>query len=239
VYLARENGEREIDLVKRLGKSRWVVKDAYKAARKKIKADWDPATGKEVTREALAQVRAKTQFKTGDRPHNALDVTHPEEAAEVMMEASIPEEARGAISDLARSLDISYAAANALQKRMDGRYIDLKRTIGSTKITELRDLAGHNAFHLMGEIARRFAEDPDSIRGEKIRDIAVAAGIMADKHMTLDGKPVQILSVEHRANLQDLIPELYALAKKRGELPVNNPESGRTDILEAEFEVES
>ena len=231
VYLAREAGERPTVLAKRIGRSYDTVKTAYRDAKKKIATNWSPAEGNK-------RKGAGSRFTSKQTPHNRLDVTDPEKAAAAMEAMSLSDEARGPIADLARAVGISDSAARALQQRMDGKYVSLQRKMGDTKVTELRDLAGYNAVRLLGEIADRFQSDPESIRKEKIRDLSVAAGIMIDKQQLLDGKPTQVLAVEHRGNMNDLMISLNREMERRGLLQARNPTTGQVDVVDAEYHEE-
>lgn len=78
-------------------------------------------------------------------------------------------------------------------------------------------------FRLSEHIAtlkRKIAQVLEGITDEKIakahaRDLAIVYGVLIDKMQLLEGKPTQILSVEERRDLKDLLPLLMAEAARR------------------------
>jgi hypothetical protein len=55
----------------------------------------------------------------------------------------------------------------------------------------------------------------EKIDASKARDLAITYGVLIDKMQLLEGKPTQILSVEERRDLRELLPALLAEAERR------------------------
>lgn len=227
VYDLRKSGVTAPEVAIQLDISKNAVECSYKSAKRKIRSNWNPEDGK----------KSRSKLLSEQTPHNRIDVTDPEKAAEAMIALSVSKEARGPISRVAEELGIAPATAYELQKRMDGRYVSLSRPLGETRTSDLRDLTAHNAFHLLAEMARRF-EDPQSLKKEKMKDLSISTGIMIQNHQLLDGKPTQILAVEQSRNMGELRTALLAEMKRRDVIQVHNPTTGKIDIVEAEFSEE-
>ena len=58
--------------------------------------------------------------------------------------------------------------------------------------------------------------DPVAFSGASLRDITVSLGIMIDKMRLLQGEPTQILSIDDRRSLHDVLPDLMVELKRRG-----------------------
>jgi len=63
----------------------------------------------------------------------------------------------------------------------------------------------------------------EKIDKASLRDVAIAYGVLIDKKQLLEGKPTQILSVEERQELSDLLPALLREAERRGILVSKSP----------------
>ena len=58
--------------------------------------------------------------------------------------------------------------------------------------------------------------DDYALAKSSAKDLAVIAGIMLEKRALLRGEPTQILSIEDRQNMNELLPALLQEAQKRG-----------------------
>jgi hypothetical protein len=58
--------------------------------------------------------------------------------------------------------------------------------------------------------------DDEVLAKSSAKDLAIIAGIMLEKRALLRGEPTQILSVDDRQSMNDLIPQVLAEAQKRG-----------------------
>lgn len=72
----------------------------------------------------------------------------------------------------------------------------------------------------IGLLKKKIAQVLDGITQDKIdkahaRDLAITYGVLIDKMQLLEGKPTQILSIEERRDLKDLLPLLMAEAARR------------------------
>lgn len=110
----------------------------------------------------------------------------------------------------AEACGMPKAMANALKRRMETRYLPATEAFRKTDTRELLRLLDDRAvkaLEYMDDVA--FAEAP-------LRDLAVSLGILIEKRQLLRGEPTQILTVEERSNLNDLIPAIVKEAKRRG-----------------------
>lgn len=55
----------------------------------------------------------------------------------------------------------------------------------------------------------------DKLDKAHARDLAIVYGVLIDKKQLLEGKPTQILSIEERRDLKDLLPLLLLEAERR------------------------
>lgn len=54
------------------------------------------------------------------------------------------------------------------------------------------------------------------IAGANYRDLTIGLGIMLEKRQLLNGEPTQIMSMEERKNLNELLPYIIAETRRRG-----------------------
>lgn len=72
----------------------------------------------------------------------------------------------------------------------------------------------------IGKLKTKIAEVLEGITQDKIdkshaRDLAIVYGVLIDKMQLLEGKPTQILSIEERRDLGELLPLLLKEAERR------------------------
>lgn len=65
------------------------------------------------------------------------------------------------------------------------------------------------------EMILQFA-DPVAIAGTSLKDLSIAYGVFTDKALLLGGKPNVIVDFNQRRQLQQLLPEMLAEARRRG-----------------------
>ena len=83
---------------------------------------------------------------------------------------------------------------------------------------EPRSVARGEMIRLLGEKTYEIlmSMDGDTIKQAKLRDKAIAYGVLLDKQRLLQGEPTEIMSVEHRAKLNELVGLVTQEAKRRG-----------------------
>ena len=97
-----------------------------------------------------------------------------------------------------------------LERRMKARYKPLDEALREVKERELLQLLEDRASRALQYL------DDFVMAGASAKDLAITAGVLIDKRQLLLGQPTQILSNTDRKDLEDLMPRLYAEAKRRG-----------------------
>jgi len=141
----------------------------------------------------------------------------PETAADVVMTDPSHESGIKRFMEAAAACGMPKAMALSLKKRMETRYLPASeslRTVNTGTLIQYLDDRALKALEYMDDAV--FAEAP-------LRDLAVTMGILIEKRQLLRGEPTQILSVEERSSLDDLIPMIVDEAQRRGMAIDNNP----------------
>jgi DNA-binding CsgD family transcriptional regulator len=146
----------------------------------------------------------------GDPALHSHEAKQPEAFADVLMGVTHAEAGQISLSELARQLGLPPSTVIAINKRLDRRYFDLKDKIGKIQIKDLAEMSRFNAYRVMASIS-----DAD-IEAAPLRDKAVTAGILMDKMLLLEGRPTEIVTVEERHHIADLLPALLKEAERRG-----------------------
>lgn len=145
----------------------------------------------------------------------AWEEKRPDAAADVAVAAI--EEPWMKISQLARECGMPPAAVDALVDRLRKRY--------SPAVAEVRKVTGRQMLELLEErlmMALEYLGDAKMAEASA-RDLAVVIGVLAEKRALLRGEPTQIIGVEERRNLSELLPALLKEAERRGMTVDLNP----------------
>ena len=83
---------------------------------------------------------------------------------------------------------------------------------------EPRSVTRGEMIRLLGEKTYEIlmSMDGDTIKQAKLRDKAIAYGVLLDKQRLLQGEPTEIMSVQHRAKLDELVGIVTKEAARRG-----------------------
>lgn len=146
--------------------------------------------------------------KNGRAPNlAAFEHKAPNEASEMVLGLADP---WSVIKDVAAASGVHPAMAHSLAERIRTRYLPvLEKTKEYTnqyyisRIEERMD----KALDYMDDFA--FA-------GASLRDIAITFQVLGEHRRLLNDEPTQILGVQERNDLNELIPKIYAEAKRRG-----------------------
>ena len=76
--------------------------------------------------------------------------------------------------------------------------------------SEMIRLLGEKTFEILSSM------DGETIKKAHLRDKAVAYGVLLDKQRLLQGEPTEIMSMQHRAKLDELVGIVMQEAKRRG-----------------------
>lgn len=131
---------------------------------------------------------------------------------EVLESLADPEDER-TVAQIAKTLGLSPSYVEHLRHRVQRRFVPLLRALEDIRTRDLSDLSKYNAWRLGSSIATMTDEELSKIPA---RDRAIAFGIFIDKHLLLEGRPTEILSVKELGALDDLAQVLVQEAKRRG-----------------------
>ena len=123
------------------------------------------------------------------------------------------------LARIAEDLDLPYALARQLIKRLEREYVALERPMGDVRRTELRDLFAHNAHRILTRITEK------DIEKANLRDKLIAAAIGTDKFQLLDGQPTEIFSIKELENLDALAGLLHQELQRRQLSATTEPET--------------
>lgn len=118
----------------------------------------------------------------------------------------------GRLKAVAEEAGVGEDAARRLVQRIQAKYGKLDGELKELKTSEL--------LLWLNDRARRALEwlDDTALAGASAKDLAIVVGILLEKRQLLRGEPTQILSVEERRRLDELVPVLLREAQRRGML---------------------
>jgi len=114
------------------------------------------------------------------------------------------------LGDAAEACGLSRDVIRSLTRRLQTKYQPVGENIKRLKTPQLLKIIEekiHMALEHMDEYTFANAE---------LRDLAVTFGILAEKRQLLMGEPTQILSVQERSHMNNLIQPLIDEARRRG-----------------------
>lgn len=117
---------------------------------------------------------------------------------------------------LAQDRLLEVAADVALeQARAEFERLEAKRR---SDIAKLRKLGDPEKIARLQDLQLRVLEHitDEDLAEAALRDKAVVLGIAIDKELVLSGRPTQVLGIEERRAIKDLVPGLLAEARRRG-----------------------
>lgn len=130
-----------------------------------------------------------------------------EQLADVLLESSAPFQTL-----------MASAKAVGLQPEVTRRLVQRIRAQYQPVLTELRKFQKDEFLGLLEDRAHRALEymDDYNLAKANAKDLAIIVGILMEKRQLLRGEPTQILSIEERAGMGELIPRLLQEAERRG-----------------------
>ena len=130
-----------------------------------------------------------------------------EQLADVLLEGSKPFQSFIAA---AKELGLKPGTTQRLVQRLRAQYQPV--------LSELRKFQKDEFLGLLEDRAHRALEymDDYNLANANAKDLAIIVGILMEKRQLLRGEPTQILSIEERAGMGELIPRLLQEASRRG-----------------------
>ena len=127
---------------------------------------------------------------TGAKPDGGFDI---EKFVEFAKAAGIPPR-------------VVQALARRIMAGMGLMKVEAKKMALAEEIAKVQEIK---------EMILQFA-DPVAIAGTSLKDLSIAYGVFTDKALLLGGKPTAIIDINARRELDKLLPELFAEARRRG-----------------------
>ena len=151
------------------------------------------------------------KFTRATEPHGHVPVTEkdldPSQLADLLELGSDP--ITGFVK-AAEQLGLSAVVTKRMLKRIKAEHQPV--------LSELQEVKTSQILKLLEDRAQRalLYMDDYALSKSSAKDLAVIAGIMLEKRALLRGEPTQILSIEDRNNMNELLPKLLQEAQKRG-----------------------
>lgn len=167
---------------------------------------------------------ARTYNPGRKKPYkNRTEVTKPEQTAEALDLMGDP---LAKFEDIAEACGLPAQTTKILSERLRKRWVPVSDRIKQVRHKELLSLIEDRMMRTLDYM------DDVAMASAPLRDLALTFGILHDKRQLLMGQPTQILTVQERKDLNDLLPEIVKEANRRGitidASPVN--ESGEEGV---------
>ena len=113
---------------------------------------------------------------------------------------------------------IAAAKACGMDEEVTRRMLDRLKSEFQPVLGEMRKVKTTEILKALEDRAYRalMYMDDYALAKSSAKDLAVIAGIMLEKRALLRGEPTQILSIDDRSNMNELLPALLKEASKRG-----------------------
>lgn len=151
---------------------------------------------------------ARTYNPAGRKQRNTrTEEKHPEKTAIALDAMGDP---LANFDKIAEACGLPKSTTQILSTRLRRRWVPVDNRIKQIRHKELLSLIEDRmgkALEYMDDVAFSTAS---------LRDLALAFGILHDKRQLLLGQPTQILTVQERKDLNDLLPEIVQEAQRRG-----------------------
>ena len=131
----------------------------------------------------------------------------PHELADLLEAGSEPHKA---LITAARELGLDEKVTARMLERIKSQFQPVLSEMRAVKTTEILKALEDRAYRAL------LYMDDYALAKSSAKDLAVIAGIMLEKRALLRGEPTQILSVEDRTSMNELLPALLQEAQKRG-----------------------
>jgi len=156
--------------------------------------------------EAKAAEERRQRLMPG--PH-AIENKHPEAAAKIIDKVLSPEQYRK-IDDLAAEVGLHKSTVDALKKRLEFRYLPVGIELGRIRTEQFAEGIDGYANWILNSV------DECDLLKASLKDKISAFCMLIDRRQLLSGEPTQILSINERKDINDLMPLLVAEATRRG-----------------------
>lgn len=155
--------------------------------------------------------RQTRKFTDTTEPKNHVPVTEkdlsPDLLPELLEAGSDPNKALVAA---AKSCGLDEKVTRRMLARMQAEFQPVLGEMRKVKTTEMLKALEDRAYRALMYM------DDYALAKSSAKDLAVIAGIMLEKRALLRGEPTQILSIDDRSNMNELLPALLQEASKRG-----------------------
>lgn len=154
-------------------------------------------------------MRPKNRSLPGsDHLADRIEAKEPKKAAEFMILAAHPDIS---IRRAAKRCGIPERTARNLYERLRTEYLPVLETLRKYQTKDFLELVEDR----LGRALEHLTDD--KLKKAEVRDLGVAIGILVEKRQLLRGEPTSILSVEDRRQLSEILPLIFAEARRRGE----------------------
>jgi len=113
------------------------------------------------------------------------------------------------IKEAAEEAGVSAPVMSKLMDIMHGELGTVNKELSEVRLDKLKGTFGRKLEKVVESIS------DDDIENASLKDKAIAAGILTEKWLLLRGQPTQILQVEERRRLDEIVPVLEAEARRR------------------------
>lgn len=155
--------------------------------------------------------RQTRKYTDTTEPKNHVPVTEkdlsPDLLPELLEAGSDPNKALVAA---AKSCGLDEKVTRRMLARMQAEFQPVLGEMRKVKTTEMLKALEDRAYRALMYM------DDYALAKSSAKDLAVIAGIMLEKRALLRGEPTQILSIDDRSNMNELLPALLQEASKRG-----------------------
>ena len=187
VYDLRQSGKTFQEISDLVGRGYQTVVDCYNTAERKV--------------------QGLKQDLTVKRSRAAEETMDPEKASEVLDRITDPFEK---LSKVALECGLKPSIVEGIARRMKTRYLGVTEQMRAIKthdmIVKIDERIGHALTYM----------DDYVMADANFRDLAMGTAQLIEKRQLLKGEPTQIISVDERKTLNQLLPLLIKEATRRG-----------------------
>jgi len=154
-------------------------------------------------RSAFCKGMCEMHYKRNKRQHEAAEKKALAVASNPLLQ----------LKEVAVQCNVPQKIIDRLIKRLEARY----SLVGNNKKTKTRLTVRETIEQLEEKIANTLEHiDEYALSEAKFRDLTIGLGVLIDKKQLLSGEPTQILTIEERKNITELMPFLFKEAQRRG-----------------------
>lgn len=139
----------------------------------------------------------------------AIEEKDHEVAAKIIDKIISPEQYQK-IDELAAEVGLHKSTVDALKKRLEFRYLPVGIELGRIRTQQFQEGIDGYANWILNSV------DECDLLKASLKDKISAFCMLIDRRQLLSGEPTQILSINERKEINDLMPLLMMEAKRRG-----------------------